>query len=423
MAHVTLPVAGFTPPARYEFEPELHGPAPRPLPDALSRGPHLAQRRRGALALALFGGLCLLVSGIPLVRAAGLYFLPLAWASWIGVGSLALAGASWADLSLRAGRRRWVRDGSPLVAQVLELVKAPSAIVNGTPAQGRFTATVAFVYPETAVPAVAQLQSDDFSWDAREQYDTPFRVGDYVTALFLPGRFEKSLRLYTFLGLRAEHELRRELHRAKPNSPWAVAALLVGLAALFTGLVGGFIAYGLYEPIDFDYRRAAVPIAAGAILLGGALLASLWLLHRAQVRKSAEHNRRALESGGAIELATPFLGSGAHGWIVRIAVVLGAPLVGAALAVCWLFFANAWLDESAQRREPVQIENLVMTTHGLVFREYQIEYALSGSGARGKLLSTPEHMATLTSADGVALVRAGAFGWPWVEAIEAARPE
>ena len=413
-------MASFTPPARYDFEPELHGPAPRPLPDALSRGPHPAQRRRGAIALAMFGGFCLLVSGIPLVRTAGLYFLPLAWASWIGIGSLALAAVSWADLSLRAGRARWVRDGSPLVAQVLELVKAPSAIVNGTPAQGRFTATVAFEHPETAAPAVAHLQSDDFSWDAREQYDTPFRVGDYVTALFFPGQFDKSLRLYAFLGLRAEHELRRD--RAKPSSPWVVVALLFGLAALFTGLVGGCIAYGLYEPIDFEYRRAAVPIAVGAIGLGGALLAALWLMHRAQVRKSAEYNRRAIESGAAIELTTPFFGSGAHGWIVGTAVVLGAPLVGAVLALCWLFFANAWLDESEPSREPARIENLVMTTHGLVFREYQIEYELSGSGARGKLLSTPEHMATLASPDAVALVRAGALGWPWVESIEA-RPE
>jgi hypothetical protein len=32
-------------------------------------------------------------------------------------------------------------------------------------------------------------------------------------------------------------------------------------------------------------------------------------------------------------------------------------------------------------------------------------------------------MATLTSADAVALVRPGAFGWPWVESIEAARSE
>jgi hypothetical protein len=413
-------MASFTPPARYDFEPELHGPAPRPLPDALSRGPHPAQRRRGAIGLAMFGGFCLLVSGIPLVRTAGLYFLPLAWASWIGIGSLALAAVSWADLSLRAGRARWVRDGSPLVAQVLELVKAPSAIVNGNPAQGRFTATVAFEHPETAAAAVAHLQSDDFSWDAREQYDTPFRVGDYVTALFFPGQFDKSLRLYAFLGLRAEHELRRD--RAKPSSPWVVVALLFGLATLFTGLVGGCIAYGLYEPIDFDYGRAAVPIAVGAIGLGGALLAALWLMHRAQVRKSAEYNRRAIESGAAIELTTPFLGSGAHGWIVGTAVVLGAPLVGGVLTLCWLFFANAWLDESEPSSEPARIENLVMTTHGLVFREYQIEYELSASGARGKLLSTPEHMATLASPDAVALVRAGALGWPWVESIEA-RPE
>ena len=414
--------SGFIPPARYEFEPELHGLAPRPLPDALSRGPHPAQRRRGAIALALFGGVCLLVSALPIIRAAGLYFLPFAWADWIGIGSLSLAALSWADLSLRAGRARWVRDGSPLVAQVLELMKAPSAIVNGTPAQGRFTATVAFVHPETAVPSVAQLQSDDFSWDSRDQYDTPFRVGDYVTALFFPGQFEKSLRLYPFLGLRAEHELRRG-KPAHSGSPWVVAALLLGLVALFTALVGGALAYGLYAPIDFDYRRAAFPIAGGAIALGGGLLAWLWQMHRAQVRKSAAHNRLALENGGALEVSTPFLGSGAHGWIVGIAVVLGAPLVGAVLTLCWLFFANAWLDESAPRREPAQIENLVMTTHGLVFREYQIEYALSGTGARGKLLSTPEHMATLASADAVALVRAGAFGWPWVESIEAARRE
>lgn len=419
MAEVPSPVASFQPPSHYDFEPELHGPAPRALPDLLKLGPHPTQQRRSALALALFGGISLLVSALPPVRAAGLYFLPLAWLDWIGFGALGLALVIAADQALRVGRRRWVRDGTPLVTQVLELVKAPSQIVNGTPTQGRFTATVVFAHPDTGVRAVAELSSDDFSWDAREQYETPFRVGDYATALFLPGQLEKSLRLYAFLGLRAEHQLRRAPAHAEQRSPWLAAAGIAGIALLFTMLVGALLAYGLYEPIDFDYWRAAVPSAVGAIVLGAGLFAALWQLHRSQLRRSAEHNRRALADGGAVELATPFLGSGTHGGIVRVAVVLGAPLLGGVLTLCGLFFANAWLDESAPRREPVRIEQLVTTTHGFVLRQYQIEYSFADTQARGRLLSTPEHMATLTGEPAVALVREGAFRWPWVAAIHA----
>jgi hypothetical protein len=417
MSSAPPPIPSLAPPSGYAFEPELTGPTPRPLPELLKQGPHPASRRQSAAVLAAFGGFCVLLSTFPFVRTAGLYFLPLAWADWIGIGSLALALFGWANVALGLGRRRWVRDGIPLAVQIVELVKGPSAIVNGTPSQCRFTATVAFPHPQSGVPTLAQLQSDDFSWDARDAYDTPFRVGDHVTALYLAGKLEQTLRLYAFLGLRPEHALRRKQRGSETGSPLAVALLLVGLVVLSTSIIGGGVAYGRYEPIDFRYERAAIPIAAGALLIGSGFLAWIWQVHRRQLRRSDEHNQRAAGTGEALDVPVPFLGSGLHGWIVRILLALGAPLLGGGVVLAWLFLANAQLDESAPRPEPVRIESLVMKTHAFLFREYEIEYVFAHSGARAKLMSTPQHMMTLTSERGVALVREGAFGWPWVETI------
>ena len=55
----------------------------------------------------------------------------------------------------------------------------------------------------------------------RDAYDTPFRRGDWVTAVYLPGQFPDSLRLYALLELNPAHSLRR----AGARSPAATEAL------------------------------------------------------------------------------------------------------------------------------------------------------------------------------------------------------
>jgi hypothetical protein len=417
-----LPMAGtvpprelqFSPPASYAFEPELQGPAPRPIPELLRQGPYAKRRRDGVRALLAFGAGALLLDAVPGVDVLALYLLPLAYLSWIGFGALAIAALSWLDFSLRLGPFRYVRDGVPLVVRVVDLVKGPSRLVNGQPTHYAYTAEVAFAHPLTAAPSTARLRSDDFPASGRNDYDTPFRIGDSVTAVYLTGRVEKSLRLYAFLGLHPEVRLR--CRSAGAGSPWRIAAGALALLAIFVVAFANVYAFGRYEPLDLDFRQAAAPVGAGALLLGGAALYGMLRAHRREQRRIAEQNLRAA-AGEAREVAAPFGGTGVRGWLVRGLLVLGMPLLGGVTALCWAFLANAWLDDSQPRPQPARIHDMTMTTYDLIFRDYELSYVLDGGEEVHKLLSTPQHSNRFEDDRAVAWVRAGRFGWSWVETV------
>ncbi|HET7294691.1 MAG TPA: hypothetical protein VFM88_19875 [Vicinamibacteria bacterium] len=404
------------PSTNHSFEPEFTGHPPRPIPDRLDEGPYARGRRRTAILLAASGAICLLLARAPGVDVLARYVLPFGYLSWIGVGLLALAAAGYVPLALRAGPFRYVRDGLPLAVRVLDLVKTPTAIVNGSPTTHGFVARVLFRHPDSGETVSTDLKSNDFSSHRKDAYDTPFKVGDTVTAAYLPGRLEKTLRLYAFLELSPDLHLRA---RSAPSadSPWTQALLLAAIPAIFVVLFANVYAYGRYHPVEFEYRRAAAPLAAGAILLGGGLLAGLYLAHRSEQERLRRRAEQAAAEGRAVELATPFLGRGAYGWAIRIAVALGAPLLGGLTALCWCFMANAWLDRSQAAPVPATIVGRTMTTHAFLFREYELEYRLAGSDATLKLLTTPEHLIGLRGPEAIAYVRRGRLGWPWVETV------
>jgi hypothetical protein len=406
----------FRPPAGYAFESELQGPTPRTLPPELRQGPYARRRLDGVRAALIFGAGALLLDWVPGMDVLGLYLLPLAHLFWIGLAALGFAALAWLDFKLRLGPFRYVRDGAPLVVRVLDLVKGPSRIVNGQATHYAFTAAVGFRHPESQQLVGFQLQSEDFPSARRGDVDTPFRVGDYVTAVYLPGRLEKSLRLYSFLELQPAASLRRGA--ATAATPAQIAGGALALIAIFTALFANVYAFGRYQPLDFDYTSAgaALPMAIGALLIGGATGWGLLRQHRGERRRTAERNQRA-NAGEAVEIEAPFLGTGFHAWFMRIALLLGLPLMGGLTALCWALVANAWLDASPARPQPAHIEELTMTTHAFLFREFELSYVLEGSEETRKLLTTPQHLMSFPDERGVAWVRAGRFGWPWVESV------
>jgi hypothetical protein len=371
------------------------------------------------VGLATGGVLCLVLARAPGIDVLAQYLLPLAYLDWIGLGCFALAGLALVERARRSGPFAYVRDGMPLVARVLELHKAPSVIVNGVPSTYALHAAVALRHPEAGDVRTATLKSSDFSAGARDRYDAPFRVGDYVTAVYLPGRFEKSLRLYAFLDLNPRLSLRRG---AQGQSPWKTALLVTVLVGFFLVLIGNIYAFGRYEPLDFDYARAWLPLALGGVVLGGGMLAAIYLSHRNEQAKAAERARAAHAQGRAVEASVPFLGTGAYRWLVGAMILLGAPLLGALTFMCWCFMANAWLDTSAARSVPAKVEAMTQTTHLFLIREYEVEFSLAGSQKKHKLLTTPEELDRFSSEQAVAQVREGRFGWPWVEAVLPAAP-
>jgi hypothetical protein len=408
-----------TPPAGFAFPQELQGPAPRAIPPRLRQGPYARRRQDAVRASLIFGTGALLLDAVPGVELLSLYVLPFAYLTWIGLAALAFAALVWLDARFRLGPFRYVRDGVPLGVRVVDLVKGPSVVMNGQTTHYAFTAALAFLHPETAVPCGVQLKSDDFAASRRGDTDTPFRIGDYVTAVYLPGKLEKSLRLYAFLELSPEASLRRRA--AAAASPAQVAGGLLALLAIFGALFGNVYAYGRYQPLDFETAQAAIPMGAGALLIGGATLAGLWLAHRGEQRRTAERNARAA-AGEALELSTPFLGSGLHGWLMRGLMGVGAPLIGAVTGLCFAFLGNAWLDAAPAEPQPAHVTDMSMTSYALLFREFELAYRLDGSEEDRKLLTTPDHLLRFADERAVVWVRPGRFGWPWVETVEPAEP-
>jgi hypothetical protein len=100
-----------------------------------------------------------------------------------------------------------------------------------------------------------------------------------------------------------------------------------------------------------------------------------------------------------------------------VLLAAGSLLLGGMTAVCWCFMANAWLDQSPGRPVPATIVGMKMTTHAFVFREYKLEYRLKGAAEKHKLLTTPQHLLSLSGGEAVAQVREGRLGWPWVETV------
>lgn len=102
---------------------------------------------------------------------------------------------------------------------------------------------------------------------------------------------------------------------------------------------------------------------------------------------------------------------------MSLVLVAGSFLLGGLTMLCWCFSANAILDRSPAELRPVQITDMLMTTHSFLFREYTIEYHTLDNDKKRKLLSTPEHMEKFETDLGIAVVRRGRLGWRWVETI------
>jgi hypothetical protein len=409
----------FRPPAGYAFEEELQGPAPRPRPDLLRQGRYASKQRTSAWALLVSGALMAALGALPAVQTMGLYFLPLAYLTWIGLVVLAFGGVAFVLNALRPGPYRYVEEGVPIVARIQALRLVPSLMHEGQATRYRFDALIEYPDPETGELATAEVQSTDFMADSRHGLTTSFRVGDYVTAVYLPHDPAKTLRLYGFLDLRPNLGLVRR-DGAPPSSPAKTLLGVVAIASFFVVLFWNVYAFGRYQPVQVPFATGAVVGAVGAVGLGGLLLWSLWANQRKLRRKRDERNAEAIARGEAIE---PEIGRkrgpfGNFGLFVTAILLFGSLMLGGATFFCWAATANAWLDRSAPTRRPVVIDEMVEVTHKAIFREYKIKYHFADDPqAKHEFLSNPSHMETFDGPLAVAEVGAGAFGWPWVKDI------
>lgn len=205
----------FDSPVNYTFEPELLRPVPRSIPATRRVGRFARRWMWTAVALLALGGATLFIAKQDIsLRLGEIVLAPDSLTRYaeylIGYGALGIL-CSLLD-RLAPDRSRYIRHGLPLVARVLNVVKGPSVFASGKPWRYVFTALIELRDPQTNELQLHWVKSPSFAARHKDDWTPPFKSGDYVTALYLPKNYPKSLQLFDFLELEPALGL---VHRAR----------------------------------------------------------------------------------------------------------------------------------------------------------------------------------------------------------------
>ena len=396
-----------------ELPPDLRAPAPRPLTDAFAESRVARLRSRALWGCLAAGAHCVSMAPLPIVKTLSLYLLPLAYLPWIGMCLGAIGVVAYAVAPAYRRARRYLTEGHTGFALVVSLAKTCIATVNGQPSVYALRATLN-LNPDIEPPLLVEVQSPQFPTHHKDAVSTRFRVGDRVPILWFPGELEKTVQILDFLEAMPQCELIRG-RRAADRPLWKVIANVVAVAAFLLALMWSLYALERYRPLDFGFRQAVLPSTVFGTL-GLLAFAAVGVVELRNRRRIGERNVQALASGEAVETLLPMgrfklIGGG-------LLMLTGGALLGGIIGMCLAFTANAWLDSSPPKQVPVTITEMLQTTHNFVFRTYTMKFRRVGAQEDDSILSTPDHIDQFALPLGVALVRQGRFGWPWVETIE-----
>lgn len=184
----------FDPPADYVFEPELLPAVPRPIPRSTWQGRSRREWTWTALAFVMLGSCFFLGSQRmkPWLRTL---------APWLGIGLIACGILGFFLGRLCLGPARYLRQGAALIARVIGLEKVPTLVVDGQPLYVAIAALIEHRDPQTGELRSHEVRSPAFPVGKKDDYTTSFQVGDYVTAVYLPGDYPDSLQLFELLEL------------------------------------------------------------------------------------------------------------------------------------------------------------------------------------------------------------------------------
>jgi hypothetical protein len=346
-----------------------------------------------------------------------LYFLPFQYLLWIGLGLGVIGTLAYIRAAELRKARRYIEEGEVALGRVLEMVKAPVTIYNGTPTTYAFIVRLE-VPREDEKPQVVEVRSNEFSTGQKDRISTRFRVGDLVPVVWLPGKCDSSVQIYDFLEATYENSLDRSQTEAGPLAVVQLVASIAAIMGIFFALFWNLYAHGRYHPLDFDYLRQGWPpfALAGLLSVVGSLIAL-----RQFSKKRLQHAERAAQAAAANEPVETQLEWGLATWALMIFIVFpGMILLGGLTLLCWCFTANALFDRSAAEHIPVEITEMTQTTHNFVLRHYDMKFRRMNEDKDHTLLTTPQHLEQFAFPMGAAVVRQGWLGWPWVETIEPA---
>jgi hypothetical protein len=414
---MTAELGPFRPPSA--FEPEFLPPVPRPIPEELRSGREAKQRATILYSGAFLAAACLLAWRFGGWIDLEHYFVPARYLPWVAAGALPLAALALLSRRLVADKYAYVREGIPMPARILGIQLVVAGTHNGSAIAYRYDCLVEYLAPESSQPAQRLVSSPQFSVMFKDSTATPLRVGDYVTAVALPNKPDKSFTLYGFLQLspRADFIQRKgkELSQLKPALEAAkYAGLFVALLSLVLAVtvVPALVPWSLPERVD----PLIAGSAAGMVFVAGWAGGVIWARRhdRSERARNDAKNEQARREGRAVEPFVPFA--------TGLTRLLLGPCFGLA-AVLLLTLAvsalNAMLDRSPASFEIVRLEGYLETTYALIFRNYEIRY--HGAGDEIETLSVPVRQLAWFEAVGAelgALERhAGRWGMPWIRNI------
>jgi hypothetical protein len=391
-------MVAFEVPPDYQLESELQAPLPRPVPDSIARHPQRRARtaalQRGAWMLIGFWVAAWFCRDTSWMQLIGLYLTPFAnlqWVSWLGVAI--------GVLMLFDTRNPWktdpyvyLRTGIPVVGRIVDLCQEVAVRTNGIPTRIAYDVYFEFPDPRTQELTVARLRSEKLPVRGTA---VKCRVGDYRTALYLPGQLEKSLKLYGFTGVNPDCDLIDRTAASRATKVWALTLLL----SIF-GICWAFTAYPL---VHLTGRQLAWGTAPG-------LAFGLWwglVSHRRAVLIDGRRRDAALRQG---TVRAGFTLQSRSRWKTVLMWIIG----GAAVSFASSTLYNGMFDTGSSVATVVQIDDVWCTSHQMLFNTYEVEYVAPGTHQPERLGISPLEL-DHHGDRGVLRIHPGALHWPWKE--------
>jgi hypothetical protein len=401
----------------HRLEPELEGEPKRTIPPEIQNGPYARARRRTLAICFTCGVLFLLCSFLPIFQKWGLFFLPFAYLSWIGAGLVALSILLFVQQQFALGSLEYVVGGLTIPAKIVNLQLQQIVLNTGQiGASFHYQVTVEFLHPEHDSLETSVFLLEPTRGALIDQYEVTHQIGDTVTLVYLPGRIDKTIQLYSSLKLRSDIGLIRKPQWADPgNSMFKSVAFTIGLFSFFFMMFWCLYALSRYKPLVFTMEQGILA-GIGAVVVGGAYLFHLLLKRYKKQQLSRESDELGTTSPPVL-VPVPGRFSRYFGGFI---LFLGFLLLGAIMFLCTGWTLNAWLDNSGGRTRPVVITETIQKTYKMIFRTYEMKFEFLDDPSRKthEIGTTPQEINQFTVPFGRADIRSGCFGWEWLNTIE-----
>ena len=395
-------------PDKKSLPEELQGTAPRDVPDWIYEC-----RRIRRPWIASWAAVIVFLSTVALgANPVGSPWAQIAFWSMFIIGMVGVVGLLTTRRDLR-----FVRHGMVGASRVLSVRLVPHLEHNGQTIGYQHHLDVE-LETTNGVSMFQEFQGLPIAASERDKVSIGIRHGDQIPVVWLPGEFQKTVTPYAFLAFNADRSLVRDDRGLRTAGAWLKklgTALLVLL--IFVVLFGNLFLFMRCIPVDFSIPVVVTIGVIGGLVLGSLMMAAIVTECRAEDRKAAERNRKAILTGGAIEHGSShvMLTNTWIGWGYRLVIGSGALLIGGLTVVLWTFGLNIWLDQSPGVDRIITILEVRERNDD---RDTEVRFTpvdepngnYSRTFARRDLPTVP------LFANGTVVVEwhTGRFGWPWV---------